>query len=112
TAWKWLRTGRGCGSMSGWPGRLADSQAQTRPAPRRWDQPMTTRRWAVVVLAGGLALGSLLWALQPSPEGEPSAQPPWFADVTDEVGLDFTHEAGPGTNYFMPQETGSGGAFF
>ncbi len=39
--------------------------------------------------------------------------PAWFADVTDEVGLDFTHDPGPldGT-YFMPQSMGSGAALF
>src|SRR5205823_398936 len=38
-------------------------------------------------------------------------QPPWFVDVTDEVGLQFTHDPGPidGT-YFMPQSIGSGAA--
>src|SRR5437868_11334952 len=42
-----------------------------------------------------------------------SAGPPWFADVTDESGLDFTHDPGPidGT-FFMPQSMGSGAAIF
>jgi hypothetical protein len=39
--------------------------------------------------------------------------PPWFADVTDEVGLDFTHDPGPiDGKYFMPQTVGSGAALF
>jgi hypothetical protein len=49
---------------------------------------------------------------------EPSG-PPWFADVTDEAGLDFVHDAGPVPQkgkggakggYFMPQLMGSGAA--
>jgi hypothetical protein len=36
----------------------------------------------------------------------------WFADVTDEVGLDFVHDAGPLDNYLMPQIMGSGAALF
>jgi hypothetical protein len=38
--------------------------------------------------------------------------PPWFADVTDEVGLDFVHDAGPVSHGFMPQIIGSGAALF
>lgn len=35
---------------------------------------------------------------------------PWFEDVTDKLGLRFTHVAG--TNYFMPDQVGSGVALF
>jgi hypothetical protein len=43
---------------------------------------------------------------------EPEASP-WFADVTDEVGLDFTHDAGSvDGRYLMPQAMGSGAALF
>jgi hypothetical protein len=39
-------------------------------------------------------------------------EPPWFEDVTEKVGLDFTHDPGPvGPDYFMPQIMGSGCAF-
>jgi hypothetical protein len=38
--------------------------------------------------------------------------PPWFRDVTDEVGLSFTHDAGPTGRYPMPQIMGSGAALF
>jgi hypothetical protein len=41
-----------------------------------------------------------------------STGPPWFVDVTDEVGLHFVHDAGPVGNYFMPQIVGSGAALF
>jgi|GEM_PF-6099754 len=33
---------------------------------------------------------------------------PWFADVTDEVGLNVIHDSGPKGDYFMPQLTGGG----
>jgi hypothetical protein len=43
----------------------------------------------------------------------PPQAPPWFEDITDEVGLDFTHDAGPvDERYFMPQSMGSGAALF
>src|SRR5262249_38956853 len=38
--------------------------------------------------------------------------PAWFADVTDQVGLDFVHDAGPVGHFFMPQIMGSGAALF
>src|SRR5581483_11167015 len=34
--------------------------------------------------------------------------PPWFADVTDELGLNFVHDPGRTGTYFMPQIMGSG----
>jgi hypothetical protein len=47
-----------------------------------------------------------------SPFGPPPPSgPPWFADVTDEVGLNFVHDAGP-VHHFMPQLMGSGAALF
>jgi hypothetical protein len=39
-------------------------------------------------------------------------EPPWFADVTDKVGLKFVHDPGPLGSYFMPQIMGSGAALF
>jgi len=42
---------------------------------------------------------------------EPKA-PPWFEDVTDKVGLNFVHDAGPTGSYFFPQILGSGAALF
>ncbi len=49
----------------------------------------------------------------PPTEAEGPAEAEWFEDVTDKVGIDFVHDAGPidGT-YFMPQSTGSGAALF
>jgi hypothetical protein len=42
----------------------------------------------------------------------PPAEPPWFEDVTEKVGLHFVHDPGPTGTYFMPQEMGSGAALF
>jgi hypothetical protein len=43
---------------------------------------------------------------------EEPGSPPWFKDVTDEVGLHFLHDAGTAGTYFMPQLMGSGAAVF
>jgi hypothetical protein len=40
----------------------------------------------------------------------PIEDPVWFRDDTEKVGLQFHHEAGPTTGYFMPQIMGSGAA--
>ncbi len=47
-------------------------------------------------------------------EEEPGEGPgsPWFEDVTEQVGLDFVHDAGPTGHYFLPQIVGSGAALF
>src|SRR5947209_7687681 len=43
----------------------------------------------------------------------PASEPAWFEDVTEKLGLSFTHDCGPVTSqYFMPQIAGSGCAFF
>jgi hypothetical protein len=50
----------------------------------------------------------------PSPEGpadQTVLEPPWFEDISRQVGLDFVHDPGPVGKYFMPQIMGSGGAF-
>src|SRR4051812_21854436 len=39
-----------------------------------------------------------------------SSDPEWFSDITSSSGLSFTHVAG--TNYFMPDQVGSGVALF
>src|SRR5262245_16560102 len=48
-----------------------------------------------------------------TPVADGAAGPTWFADVTQDVGLHFVHDAGPvsGERYFMPQIVGSGAAF-
>ena len=60
------------------------------------------------------ALGVLLHGYRAAP---PSASDqdalPWFEDVTEAVGLDFIHDAGPiDENNFLPQIVGSGAAVF
>jgi hypothetical protein len=51
------------------------------------------------------------WHAPPSPP-EPDALP-WFKDVTEAVGLDFIHDAGPlDEKHFLPQIVGSGAAVF
>ncbi|MBI3822292.1 MAG: CRTAC1 family protein [Planctomycetes bacterium] len=69
-------------------------------------------RWslfgALLACAAFLSLG----CKRPRP-ADVATQPPWFADATEELGLDFTHD--PGTidgTYFMPQSMGSGAAVF
>src|SRR5213595_3890838 len=47
------------------------------------------------------------------PGGRSSAPPPakeWFEEITERAGIDFIHHTG--TNYFMPDQIGSGGALF
>ena len=71
---------------------------------------------ASVLMAIGIAvLAPLLAGCGPTatPRAAVPTEPPWFEDVTDQVGLDFVHDAGPidGT-YFMPQIFGSGAVLF
>src|SRR5258708_9354226 len=47
----------------------------------------------------------------PTAREEPTG-PPWFADVADQVGLHFVHDAGPAGTYFMPHLMGSRAALF
>ncbi len=72
------------------------------------------RAWilSAVLLLGVLAV--LFCWLKPGsdatdPAGTPTA---WFVDVTDQVGLDFVHDAGDLSRYAMPQIIGSGAALF
>jgi hypothetical protein len=71
----------------------------------------------IVALAGLTC--ALIWAagllpFHPVPRLQEPDVPPWLADVTDAVGLDFVHDAGPlpTGRYFMPQALGSGAALF
>ena len=63
-----------------------------------------------------LVLAFLPIACQPmdAPGGADVSVPglPWFEDVTERLGLDFVHDAGPVGAYFMPQQVGSGAALF
>jgi hypothetical protein len=69
------------------------------------------------LLCPGVVLGlGLVWLGCHRPE--PVASDPesvaagWFRDITEEVGLNFVHDAGPVGTYFMPQIMGSGAALF
>ena len=67
---------------------------------------------AGVAIVLGLC-GCLPGCRGPVADVSPEANDPcWFADITDQVGLHFVHEAGSTGRYFMPQVIGSGGALF
>jgi hypothetical protein len=70
----------------------------------------TARLWPLLFLALLPFLVLLGCSRSPQPAQEASV-PPWFADVTEEVGLDFVHDPGAVGSYFMPQSMGSGCAF-
>src|SRR5262249_40245235 len=81
--------------------------------PRAGRGPRTALMWplpAFFLLLAALPLGCPA-ARSPAPDTHPAA-PPWFRDVTDEVGLRFTHDAGPLGQYPMPPVMGSGAALF
>src|SRR5687768_16770530 len=66
---------------------------------------------------GGVLLGVLLTACEPSAEVRPDISPrelraEWFLDATAEVGLEFRHDPGAVGSYFFPQIMGSGVALF
>ena len=84
-------------------------------------QPLRTRYFIVgtlllllcaAVWAGRVFLFSPESAPHSSPSTATAAGPPWFEDVTDQVGIDFVHDAGPTGDYFMPASIGSGAALF
>lgn len=78
---------------------------------------MRTCRLVAVGLAFLLPLGVVGMGCHsdrpPAAVVEPKS-PPWFIDVTQEVGLNFVHDPGPlpADHYFMPQIMGSGAALF
>jgi enediyne biosynthesis protein E4 len=60
-----------------------------------------------LVLVG--ALGWFAWFKSGGVNDADDADGPlWLEDVTDAVGLHFTHDVGPTGTYFMPQSMGSG----
>jgi hypothetical protein len=62
-------------------------------------------------LLGCLAL--FLGCRKSQPATPTETEPPWFEDVTEKLGLDFVHDAGPlDGKHFMPQIIGSGCALF
>jgi hypothetical protein len=75
---------------------------------------MRGTRYLVGPLVGVLLASSLPLGCRHPGEatGDPdeAAGPAWFEDVTEWVGLQFVHDAGPVGSYFMPQIMGSGAA--
>ena len=43
---------------------------------------------------------------------EAKQEKPWFEDITREAGIDFVHDTGPKGRYLVPEQMGSGAAFF
>jgi enediyne biosynthesis protein E4 len=71
---------------------------------------------AILAVGIGLALLSV-GCNRPTPNGQGEssttpAAPAWFEDVTDAVGLNFTHDCGPTGTFFMPQSMYGGAALF
>jgi hypothetical protein len=70
-------------------------------------------RWAVpagLFVIAIASIGAYITSRATKPPAPSAAgDPTWFADVTDEVRLDFVHNPGPLDGaYFMPQSLGSG----
>jgi hypothetical protein len=60
-----------------------------------------------------LTLAALLEGCRTPIPPQENVAPAWFEDVSQELGLDFVHDAGPSDEkYFMPRITGSGAALF
>jgi hypothetical protein len=83
-----------------------------------WASLLGRHPWQVSAVLCVVAIPSLLLVLgrdgpQPAPiDAEAPTGPPWFEDVTDKLGLDFVHDAGPVGKYFLPQHLGGGAALF
>jgi hypothetical protein len=76
---------------------------------RRWELPALG---VLLLLAlAGLDVGCRRPAGETAGEEE-FGGPAWFEDVTDQLGIEFLHDAGPTGRYFMPQIMGSGCAVF
>jgi hypothetical protein len=70
--------------------------------------------WRVLLALSALFTLSFL-SCDPKKQPAPSAEdfgPAWFEEITEAVGLNFQHQAGPGGSYFLPEIMGSGAACF
>ena len=67
--------------------------------------PLLLTRLALTCLVAGCGRDT-----RPAPSTQKPSGPEWFADITAQSGLSFTHVTG--TNYFMPDQMGSGLAVF
>jgi hypothetical protein len=73
------------------------------------------KRLSVAVLGLVMLAGfGLCWhyGLAPFGPGDGAATDTWFADVTDQVGINFVHDAGDLSKFWQPQIHGSGAAIF
>jgi enediyne biosynthesis protein E4 len=59
-----------------------------------------------------LLLAALTMGCRPAATTVSPPEPPWFADITEESGLNFVHDPGPLGHYFLPEVMGSGAAIF
>src|SRR4051794_1951788 len=81
-----------------------------------WLKPMTqkTKMFSSPARRAALSFSLVLcfaWGCTKSSEPtEARNSPQWFSDITAQSHLNFTHVAG--TNYFMPDQVGSGIALF
>jgi enediyne biosynthesis protein E4 len=76
-------------------------------------QPRQSIQYSAVALTAVLLAGCGSAASSPPGGGLTFTGPGWFEDATDQVGLDFVHDAGPTDgSYFMPQSLGAGAALF
>ena len=81
--------------------------------PRRRGRRGVRAAAAVLLVALLVAAGCTPPPPPPAPPDPPPATGPgWFEDVTDAVGLTFTHDAGPTGDFFMPQSMLGGCAMF
>src|SRR5262245_37925193 len=70
-------------------------------------------RWRRLLVSLSPCLLVFIRCRGPVPDAaQEPAFPCWFEDVTDQVGLNFVHDAGSTGRYFMPQIVGSGAALF
>src|SRR5262245_40453455 len=74
-----------------------------------WRPKLPLQVWVASAVAILLLGGVLLLVRKPDTAADEET---WFADVTEEMGLDFVHDAGDVTTYQLPQINGSGVALF
>src|SRR3954454_14477211 len=70
------------------------------------------RGWLVIAATLALFAAGVAVFLWPRGPDAVAADPPWFEDVTDAVGLDFVHDAGDLSRFDMRSALGSGAALF
>lgn len=80
-------------------------------ARRVLSSPLAVLALPVLVL-GGLAAMYGLWSTPPPASSVPDETQRWFADVTEQIGVDFVHDVGDVGRFWQPQIHGSGVALF